>query len=349
MMRRTATSVALVIAAVVATTSVAGAKGGPQVLTDREEVVFRTTEDGIRVRVVTGDGPEEFDAQGVCDGPGCLPKRCQPVRAAYLAASTREAVGEGYFDVYRSDGDEPIVFLAGGSFGGIVERPVGWVVARVGQSVERVDASFVNGGRDSVAPKDGFAVVAAPVDEAGTFDGQVAPVRLVARDADGDRIGRLLVRRDTPWSSPASTCGVGTLADTFPEPTGRVPADSTAAEAAVVDAFRVAYSGVGPDAEALSSVEDGDSLREVAQIASDRYPQYAGTLTAEVAEVRFVDEDEAAVRFELGVPGAGSIVSGVGTAVRRDDRWVVARETFCAVLAVGGVYCPIDEPVKRST
>jgi hypothetical protein len=342
-------TVGLVIAAVMTTTPMAAAKGGPQVLTDRDEVVFRTTGDGITVRVVTGDGPEEFDAQGVCDGPGCLPKRCQPVRAAYLAASTREAVGEGYFDVYRSDGREPIVFLAGGSFGGIVERPVGWVVARVAPSVERVDASFVNGGRDSVVAKDGFAVVAAPVDEAGTFDGQVAPVRLVARDADGDPIGRLLVRRDTPWSSPASACGVGTLADTFPEPTGRVPADSAAAEAAVVDAFRRAYSGVGADSDGLAYVEDGDALREVAQIASDRYPQYSGRLTADVEEVRFVDEEEAAVRFSLTVPDAGPIVSGVGTAVLHDDRWLVARETFCVVLAVGGVYCPIDETVKRST
>src|SRR5262245_6702119 len=348
MRRRTWVSAALVIATVVTTATAASAKGGPQVLTDREEVVFRTN-GGIRLRVVTGDGPDELQAQGVCDGPGCLPARCRPVRSAYLAASTRDAVGEGYFDVYRNDGDEPITFVAGGSFGGIVDRPVGWVVAQVAPSVERVDASFVNGGRDSVEPKRGFAVLASSIETAGTFDGQVAAVRLVARDADGRRVQRLLVRRDTSWSSPASACDVGVLPETFPEPTGRVPEDAAAAQAAVIDTFQQAYHGVGDaEADGPAHVVDGDSLREVARIAQDRYPQYTGKLVVDVADVRFVDADEAAVRFDLTVPelGTGPIVSGIGTAVLREGRWLVARKTFCAVLAVGGVYCP--EPAKRA-
>ena len=104
-----------------------------------------------------------------------------------------------------------------------------------------------------------------------------------------------------------------------------------------------------PTATRLAYVEDGDALREVARIATERYPDYAGKITAHVAEVRFIDTDEAAVRFTLDVPGLGPgiIPGGIGTAVLRDGRWLVGRATFCTMLAPGGVFCPVREDAPK--
>ena len=227
-------ALALVVAGVATVGSTAAAKGGPQVLTDREEVVYRTNGEDVTMRLVTGQG-ESYEP-GVCDGPGCLPKRCLPVQQGYVAASTRQSVGEGSFDVFRR-GDQPIEFVSGGSFGGIVDHPVSWVVVQVAPSVARVDVEFMNGSRDSAEPRRGLVVLASPVDDPSATLGGLAQARIVARDADGARLGRVLVRRDMSWPSAAAACEVGTLPHRFPKPTGRVPADSAAAQAVVIDAF----------------------------------------------------------------------------------------------------------------
>lgn len=335
-----------VIAAVATTTSAATAKGGPVTLTNRDEVVFRTNSEDVTLRLVTGEG-ESFEP-GVCDGPGCLPKRCQPARQGYLAASTRQSVGEGSFDVFRR-GDRPIEFVSGGSFGGIVDHPVSWVVFQVAPSVARVDADFVNGSRDSAEPRKGLVALASPVDDATAAQGGLGQARVVARDADGVRLGRVLVRRDMSWPSAAAECEVGSLPQRFPKPTGRVPADGAAAQAAVIEAFELAYGGTGSDSDSLAHVEDGAALREVTDIATERYPDYAGKITAHVAEVRFVDADEAAVRFMLDVPslGPGLLPGGIGKAVLRDGQWLVGRSTFCTMLAFGGVFCPVREDTPK--
>lgn len=344
---RTWVFAAVVTAAVAVAAPIAGAKG-ISTLEDRHEVVFRTSDDGVTLRVVTGEG-QTFSTPGACDGPGCLPRRCQPVRAGYLAASTRDAVGEGYFDVFRRR-DDTISLAAAGSFGDIVDQPVAWAVVQVTPPVERVDATFIDGGRDSVEPVDGWAALAAPLDRSANAQGQVMPARLVARDADGERIGRLLVRTNTPWPGPPESCNLGGLPQEFPKATGRVPDDAAGAQAAIVETFRLVYGGAAATgADALALVDDGDSLREVTRIASDRYPEYAGKITATVDGVRFVDDDQAAVKFTLDVPGLGTgiIPGGVGTAVLRDGKWLVARETFCTMLAAGAVYCPL--PSRAST
>jgi hypothetical protein len=340
--------VTVVVAAAVTTTtmSVATAKGGPVTLTNRDEVVFRTNAEDVTLRLVTGKG-ESYEP-GFCDGPGCLPKRCQPIGQGYLAASTRQSVGEGSFDVFRR-GDRPIEFVSGGSFGGIVDHPVSWVVVQVAPSVARVEAEFVNGSRDSAEPRKGLVALASPVDDATAAQGGLGQARVVARDADGARLGRVLVRRDMSWPSASTECEVGALPQRFPEPTGRVPADNVAAQASVIAAFDVAYGGTGTDGDALAHVEDGEALREVTDIAAERYPDYAGKITAHVAEVRFVDSDEAAVRFTLDVPslGPGLLPGGIGKAVLRDGRWLVGRSTFCTLLALGGVFCPVREDAPK--
>ena len=41
-------------------------------------------------------------------------------------------------------------------------------------------------------------------------------------------------------------------------------------------------------------------------------------------------------------------INGVGRAVHRSGRWLVSRSTFCSVLAVGGIYCPLPREHARA-
>jgi hypothetical protein len=57
--------------------------------------------------------------------------------------------------------------------------------------------------------------------------------------------------------------------------------------------------------------------------------------------VRFLSEDEAEVQFTLWLAGYGQ--SGMprsGHAVRVEDGWKVARDTWCGLVRMVGVECP---------
>ncbi|MEX2255173.1 MAG: hypothetical protein WEC34_07025 [Acidimicrobiia bacterium] len=337
-----------VLVAVLLTAVPALGKGVPT-LDDRREIVFRETS-GITMRAFTGKGDLSayFGSPGVCDGPGCLPKRCQPIRMGYVALSTRTAVGEGFFEVYRRQG-EPLVFASAGSFGAIVSKPVGWVVVRTAPGVESVEARFLDGRTDSVRPSHGFALLASPLDHATLGEGQQPQIRVTARRGDGAKPATLLVRNNTPWPGPPEECSTPNLPQQFPETTGREPADPEGARAAIVDAFDKAYGGAGTTGgEGSGYVEDGESLREVTQIAADKFPELAAKVRAHVDEVRFVDADEAAVQFQLGAddPMGLALPGGIGTAVLRDGRWLVSRATFCSLLAFGGTFCPLRDDAR---
>jgi hypothetical protein len=87
----------------------------------------------------------------------------------------------------------------------------------------------------------------------------------------------------------------------------------------------------------------------VAGVATERYPEYRGKLVLAAEELRFIDVDEAAVRFTLNVKdGVGTLARGVGRAVLRDGAWLVSRATFCSLLALGAVYCPLPDGTKLS-
>jgi hypothetical protein len=62
-------------------------------------------------------------------------------------------------------------------------------------------------------------------------------------------------------------------------------------------------------------------------------------VTFAVGRIRFVNADEAAVRFALS-PLPDQAFDG--RAVRTGGRWRIGRETYCMVAALGGVACPSE-------
>ncbi len=307
-------------------------------------VFTRTTDEAVTVRASTGPIPDDWGV-GTCDEPGCMPAPCQARGIGIVGFSTPAAVGEAYLEYHRRP-TTPLALVGVGTFGTNVGRPFSWVAVRVGSETARVTARFEGGGRDSMRPVDGWAILSTPVRDEPGLDYGSSRGELVARDDAGGRLARLEFDARTSRWGPPEPCPSAGLPSTFPEPTGRAPADEDGARRAIEDAFAAAYGGGGVDA-ATAPIEDAAEIAEVARIASDRYPQYAGKIRAPIEEIRFVDADEAAVRFRLDVAepdGTTNLTAGgVGRAVLRDGRWLVARQTFCALLATGGVYCPLPD------
>jgi hypothetical protein len=338
--------VGLALVVAVATPAPVSAKGEP--LHAPEPLLRRATEGDVTIRATRGVVPDEW-GPGACDGPGCLPKPCRARGVGWLGLSTPAAVGEGQFEIYEPTG-EPVAFAASGTFGTIVDHPVGWVVVRTGPKTSEVTARFRYGGRDSMSPVHGWAVLAAPLHDVAAVQVLPPTATITARDADGTTLGAVTVDAHTPYPGPPEPCS-SPLAQRFPKVTGRAPADEDAARAEVTAAYTAAYSGAGENA-GLASVQDGAALAEVARVAGERFPQYVGKIRPNVEEIRFVDRDEAAVRFGLDVLGddgvtSGLGISGVGRAVLSSGRWLVSRATFCSLLVAGGTYCPLPKGTRR--
>jgi hypothetical protein len=245
-----------------------------------------------------------------------------------------------------------VTFVASGSFGAVVDHPIGWVVVQTGPKTATIDARFRNGGHDSMQPVHRWAILAAPLRTSTRYDGAGPTMTVVARDADGKKIAELSVDANTPYPGPPPPCEAG-LPVKFPKSTGHVPADEPAARAAVTVVLQAAYGGAGRGS-ALAFVEGGASLAEVVQVASDRYPQYAGSIHPRIEEIRFVDTDKAAVRFGLDVTDATGATTpllspAIGSVVLRNGQWLVSRSTFCSLLAAGGVYCPLPAKGTKTT
>jgi hypothetical protein len=66
--------------------------------------------------------------------------------------------------------------------------------------------------------------------------------------------------------------------------------------------------------------------------------------------IRFIDEDEAEVRFTLTLGGAGvPQLNETGFAVLTDDGWRMARATWCGLAGRIGVECPPPPSASSSS
>jgi hypothetical protein len=337
---------AATVAALLMSALPASAKGEP--LHAPTPLLRRETDADVTIRAARGPVPDEWYPAS-CDDPGCMPKPCRARGMGWLGLSTSAAVGEGQFEIYR-DSRKPATFAASGTFGTIVDHPVGWVAVQTGRRTAEVIVDFRYGGTDSMRPVDGWAVLAAPLRDVPAVQVLPPTATITARDAEGTRLSTVTVDADTSWPGPPARC-VARLEDRLPKSTGVGPADEDTARAAVAAAYTTTYAGTGTDAW-LETVEDGPALAEVARIAGERFPQYVGTVSVDIDEIRFIDRDAAALRFSLEVLGPDGAMSdigvqGVGRAVLRSGRWLVSRGTFCAVLSYGGVHCPL--PAQRGS
>ncbi|MGH9025434.1 MAG: Clp protease N-terminal domain-containing protein [Acidimicrobiia bacterium] len=106
----------------------------------------------------------------------------------------------------------------------------------------------------------------------------------------------------------------------------------------IVEAFGSVFTSRGDRARAAAHLEDGERLVPLLDEAAARHPQVSET-RLRIERVRYLDPSTAQVRFTIMPGGLGSFPFE-GHAIERDDRWLVSRDTFCEILARGGVICP---------
>ena len=310
----------------------------------------RTTDDGVTLRLTEMSAyRSEIDAfrrMGVPDD--CFAE--QDVTVGVSTARTAQQLALAFFA-----GDAPVAaqgFLIEGP------QPVEVVVARTPKDAARAVVRFRDGSQDRAPVRDGYVALAHRTPAGRSASTGISPVDdavVTVFDDDGDRIGRTTTTQamgsPVDFSRPecrpgSSSSGSGSSSvivmtpatQPLPEPTGAPPADEDAARAAITAAFEGAYPPGGDVDAALTNVEGGDTpaVRTAREQASAANPQYVGRVTAVVTEIRFLDDHEAAVRFEFRLDGQPFYSPQVGFAVRTADGWKMSRSTYCDQLQTAG-------------
>lgn len=125
------------------------------------------------------------------------------------------------------------------------------------------------------------------------------------------------------------------------------PRDPDLARAGVIEAFEQAYTGGTPASVRNDAIQRGEELEPLSQRVRERAERFGyteeqlGATTVEVADVRFIDESHAIVRFTLSVPQRGpTLVDRIGYAVFTEGRWKVSLRTACDLLSLAGLGAP---------
>jgi hypothetical protein len=126
----------------------------------------------------------------------------------------------------------------------------------------------------------------------------------------------------------------------LPEPTGPPPEDEPAARAAVEEAYLTAWNAELSQEERRAAMERPEEIAEAMDKAREAWPAEAEGSHAVIDEIRFVDADEAAVRFTLQLGNDRTWGPTVGRALLVDGTWKVAQATVCELLSSSGFSCP---------
>jgi hypothetical protein len=86
-----------------------------------------------------------------------------------------------------------------------------------------------------------------------------------------------------------------------------------------------------------SMVEDGSHLRSTLEMATRRAPLKGATVRVVAVEPTGRD---LVVSYDVLIDGQLTLPQVTSRAVRAGDRWILSRDSFCALVAIGGVTCP---------
>lgn len=335
---RTISLVVLSVGVLVSTALPVSAKGPSG---EFEQLFVRTTDDGVTVRVSQSDAETGVPGSQPCKGVGCPPRECAPRGQLAIGFSTEVAVGLGWGQLFQR-GDQPLHVVSAGIFGWEFGEPAAYVIAQTGDGVASVRVKFEDGAVDEMRPNGHLVVLTARIrDDAVPYAQMTGPSGTIdAFDRDDKRLARDDVIASGEVALP-ERC-FGGLDSSFPAEKGDPPADEDAARAEITFVYATAYGPGLTIEERAALVEDGDALQEVMQLAADKNPQFRDTITAPVDMVVFIDSTHAAVRFSLVIDG-NPVISGIGRAVLVDGQWLVARDTYCRLQQLGGVWCPEPE------
>ena len=121
---------------------------------------------------------------------------------------------------------------------------------------------------------------------------------------------------------------------------GEPPVDPDRAKAAISTAFAI-HGAQSDDGVAALGVEGGTSLGWALDAAKRNRPTFLDSEIAfTVDDITFVDTEHAAVWYSIFVDGNPVLSRRRGDAVLICGEWLMARSTFCQIMAMGGVTVP---------
>ncbi len=120
------------------------------------------------------------------------------------------------------------------------------------------------------------------------------------------------------------------------------PVDVAAADSAIRQAFRAAFTGGTPLAEAEAAIQSGQGLTSTLNQLKALHPETADNTTVSVKGVSYYDADHALVAIELKYQfGTSHSVADfwIG-ALLLDGQWKVSRANYCETISLTLVNCP---------
>lgn len=135
--------------------------------------------------------------------------------------------------------------------------------------------------------------------------------------------------------APTTTAAPTTAAPTTAAPTVSTIADIPAAHTEIVANWEKFFDNKSTVADRIPLLENADKLAETINqaLASPMLKQ----VTAKVSAVAFESETRALVTYDILLNGAAAMSGSQGVAVLVDGKWLVSQESFCALVALGGV------------
>ncbi len=136
-------------------------------------------------------------------------------------------------------------------------------------------------------------------------------------------------------AAPTTAAPETTAAPTTAAPTVSTIADIPAAHTEIVANWEKFFDNKSTVDDRIPLLENADKLSEtIAQaVASPMLKQ----VTAKVSAVAFESETRALVTYDILLNGAAAMSGSQGVAVLVDGKWLVSQESFCALVALGGV------------
>jgi hypothetical protein len=121
------------------------------------------------------------------------------------------------------------------------------------------------------------------------------------------------------------------------------PVNRAEAEAAIERAYEIVLGSDLSDLERAAAIESGDNLLPTMREVQSRFPM-RGQIDVTVDYIRFLDEEEAEVGYELLLPGPrpvpGVQAPSKGYAIMQGGTWKMARVTYAGLIGRLGISVP---------
>ena len=135
--------------------------------------------------------------------------------------------------------------------------------------------------------------------------------------------------------APTTAAPETTAAPTTAAATVSTIADIPAAHTEIVANWEKFFDNKTVVADRVPLLENADKLAETITqaVASPMLKQ----VTSKVSAVAFESETRALVTYDILLNGAAAMSGSQGVAVLVDGKWLVSQESFCALVALGGI------------